>query len=296
MAYDGSFVNVWDRIWKALLRRVERVGRESVWQLTPRSYWLREAQRHIWVFVMGCNRSGKTSLANLLGVHPLVRVVPNANFHTRAVRSSDSHQCRHVWTEKLDSFRLTEDDDSAPASRLAFDWLHYAPSRPAMVIESDLPSVQMRWLQAVFTNSYFVGVVRNGYAVAEGIRRKEGYAIRRCARQWNLATKTMMADAGRMRRFRLVRYEELMSRPAHTIRTLGSWLGIDPEPIVPVATMGWRMGNTDRDTSYPRNANLDLIQSLSASELDEITREAAEMLEQLGYPLLSAGGELRERA
>ena len=30
----------------------------------------------------------------------------------------------------------------------------------------------MRWLQEVFPNSCFIGVVRNGFAVAEGIKRK----------------------------------------------------------------------------------------------------------------------------
>ena len=233
---------------------------------------------------MGCNRSGKTTLANLLGQHPEVTVIPNANSHTRAVPSSEREGCPHVWTEKLERFRLTESDSRRPAARLAFDWLRYDPSpRPVMVVESDIPAVQMRWLQEVFPHACFIGMVRNGYAVAEGLRLKEGYAIERCARQWSLANYVMLADTKFVPAFRLVRYEDFVHWPRETALELADFVGLDAAPLVQATEQGWRLGNTDSAPSRLYDANGELIERLAPAEVDAVTTAAFDMLERLDY-------------
>ncbi len=53
-------------------------------------------------------------------------------------------------------------------------------------------------------------LVRNGYAVAEGIHRKGGKCYDRGARHWNFVNKLMLAHAVNIEQFMLVRYEDIM--------------------------------------------------------------------------------------
>jgi hypothetical protein len=61
-----------------------------------------------------------------------------------------------------------------PVPRLLFDWLEAlgTPLSPRILEKTTANAVRMRWLHQAFPRSAFIGVVRNGYAVAEGIRRK----------------------------------------------------------------------------------------------------------------------------
>ena len=258
---------------------------EARWRVTPPHVWARRAARHRWVFVTGMNRSGKTTLSTLLAHHPLISVVPNASSMSSALPNALTEGCPHVWTERLHRFRLTEADlGRVDPSRLIFDWLSFhGQPRRVLVVESDLAAVQMRWLQGVFPDSRFIALVRNGYAVAEGIRLKEGYALERCARQWELANEILLRDAPQVRSFRAVAYEELVERPQPVVEQIADVAGVDPAPLWPVLRSGWRLGNTDRRLSALRNANHDLIGRLSPSEVDEVTRVAAPMLAHFGY-------------
>ncbi len=242
------------------------------------------SDRHKWVFVTGCNRSGKTILANFFANHPLVSVIPNANLQSTALPNSLTEECPHIWTEKLEKFRQSKTADQSAALRLAYDWLSYRRfPRMVILVESDLAAAQMPWLQSVFRESYFVGIVRNGYAVAEGIRLKEGYAIERCARHWNAVNRIMLGDAKLMRSFRLVQYERFIEHPMEAAKELAALIGIDPGPLEPFARTGWYLGNEDKKASRLRNANADLVQAYAASSIDKVAAHAAEMLAHFDY-------------
>ena len=285
------------RLGVALKHRLRVAKLEALWAITSKTAWLDRARQHRWVFVAGCNRSGKTSLANLLRNHPSVTVIGNANSHTNALPSSESEACSHIWTEKLERFRLIEGDDPAPTARLAFDWLHHARrARPLIVLESDLPAIQMRWLQQVFPDTRFIGVVRNGYAVAEGIRMKEGYPIDRCARQWSVANSVMLRDATLVRHFMLVKYETFVAEPMKVAGDVARFIGIDAAPLKPFAVNGWRLGNTDRQPSVLRDDNSTLLARLTPSEIGLIATNARDMLDRLGYEAPTRGIPCHDRA
>jgi len=272
-------------ITAAVWRRIRSLALHALW-FGSKTRWLQAAQRHDWVFVAGCNRSGKTTISNLFRNHPEVSVIPNANMHTRALPESSREGCPHIWAERLERFRLTETDAIEPAYRLAFDWLHFYPRpRRVIMVESDLPAIQMRWLQEVFSNARLVAVVRNGYAVAEGLRMKEGYAIDRCARQWRLSTAVMLNDEPFIRAFHLVHYEEFVERPEAVTRKLCSFLGLDPSPLLPLLGSGWRLGNNDPTVSLLRDGNRELIGRLTSEELSVIRQNAADVLDRCGYTM-----------
>jgi len=289
------------RAMRKVLPRWYRALCEVRWHATTRRAVDRAARRHRWIFVSGVNRSGKTTLTNLFANHPRVTVVPNASNMSAALPNSISEGCPHVWMERRARFRLTEDDvPRVDHRRLVFDWLtfRWRPG-PVIVVESDLPAVQTRWLQAVLPTARFIGMVRNGYAVAQGLRLKEGFSIERCARQWSHATELMLDDAAVLRHFLLVTYEEFTAAPLATAARIAAFIGIDVEPVQPFIASGWRLGNDDRVGSALRNANAELIGALSAEDRTTVRRVAGRTLERLSYaidpegagePAATAGG------
>ncbi len=271
---------------QSLIRRFQRTLR---WHRHSPAHWKALGDRHKWVVVTGCNRSGKTILANLFGNHPLVSVIPNASAQSSVFVNPVAEGCPHIWTEKLERFRQPAIGEPRIASRLAFDWLACLHSpRSVILVDSSLAAVQMPWLQSMFREIFFVGMVRNGYAVAEGIRLKEGYAIERCARHWNAVNTIMLDDAERTRNFMLVRYERLTEDPMEVAKELASLIGIDVRLLEPVTQNGWRLGNEDRRPSKPRNANRDLTARLAAEDIGMIAAQAGGGLAQLGYDLPGA--------
>jgi hypothetical protein len=168
--------------------------------------------------------------------------------------------------------------------------------RQTLVIESDLAVSQISWLQEVFPDAAFVGIVRDGYAVSEAIRMKEGYAIERCARHWARVNEMLMRDAAGLRRFLPLRYEELARDPERTVERLAGFLGLDMEVVRPRVREGWRLGNTDSGPSRVRDANGELHARLTADDRRRIEAEAGETLARLGYaPASAPGGPDRAR-
>lgn len=263
---------------------IHRCRRKLGWFLHSSAHWKALSDRHKWVFVTGCNRSGKTILANLFANHPLVSVIPNANLQSAALPNSLTEECPHIWTEKLEKFRLSKTVDQSAALRLAYDWMSYRRfPRMVILVESDLAAAQMPWLQSMFRESYFVGIVRNGYAVSEGIRLKGGYSIERCARHWNAVNRVMLDDAKLIRNFRLVQYERFIEHPMEVVKDVASLIGIDPAPLQPVVQNGWFLGNEDKKPSKLRDANADLIDACEAISSEGVSTHAAEMLAHFNY-------------
>lgn len=249
-------------------------------------HWRQLAGRYRWIFILGCNNSGTTLLARLLESHPAIIGVPRGGRGaTVALLRPRQAQAIRLWTEKLELFRLTEADHHPDALRLIYDWVSAVrESNRLFVLEKAPPDmVCARWLQSVFPHSYFIGLVRNGYAVAEGMRRREGYSLDRCARHWNTANKIMMEDAAYLQRFMLVRYEELTNDPLDTIRRVCQFLDLDDTPLQAVVDKEWNVHNMDNTPAKIQDFNLRSLERLSPNDIEIINRYAGEMLARLGY-------------
>jgi hypothetical protein len=211
----------------------------------------------------------------MLGQHPDMTLLPHEGQHlTRQLPLPAEAGCPRVWTERLDVFRLTD-----------HDWLQHAepPWRRFLVEKSPADSIRALWLQAVFPDSWFIAIVRSGYAVAEGVRRREGYPLERCARHWSVANRLMLEDAERLRRFLLIRYEDLIVAPAGVARAMGDFLGVDPGPMESFGDSQLTVHNMDGSPSTLRDYNARSLERLSEAEIATINQHAGEMLERLGY-------------
>lgn len=231
---------------------------------------------HKWVFIVGCNNSGTSLLQSLLASTGNFSTFPHeGQRYTRAFKRAEKRGHERVWTEYVNELRLTESDGKEAVPRLLHDWVRElpAPVNEVVVEKTTANAVRMRWLQSIFKNCYFIGLVRNGYAVAEGIRRKGSKSLVRGARHWNCVNRMMLDDAHHLEHYTAVRYEDIVNEPICEIERLLEFLEISNSDIT---SLERKIGNI-------RDCNDESISSLSQWDIAQIYHEAREMLERYGY-------------
>lgn len=236
-----------------------------------------------WLFVVGCYNSGTTLLHDLLAEHPAIGSLPTeGQFLTDQFVVPRDVGLARQWAIEPARFRLTEDDGaSIDVERIKRQWgaRFDDVSRPVLLERSPPDAARTRWLQRHFRPATFVGIVRDGYAVAEGIRRRAGHPLELAAHQWAAANEIMLADFAHLDRAMLVRYEELTERPDDVIAAVCAFTGL---PEMPSSLTGRRFAVHDEHSTV-RNMNGRSIAALSVDERAEIRRVAGPMLDELGY-------------
>jgi hypothetical protein len=272
--------------WPAALR--EAVGllhRELRLALTP------VVVPEKWVFVVGCYNSGTELLMHFLGSHPAIASLPTeGQFLTDQFVTDYEVGLPRMWTQREELFRLNEQDEGPDPVRLKKEWLLRLDRSRRLFLEKSPPNAaRTRWLQRNFENAHFICLVRNGYAVAEGIRRKaeprhlqEGWPLELCARQWNRSNEVLLEDSAHLAHHIWVRYEDLAGSPETEARRICDFLGIDHGGL-PGGDRRWAVHEKNEPI---RNMNAESIERLSDQELQVITREAESMLLHFGYEVL----------
>lgn len=245
-----------------------------------------------WVFVVGCYNSGTTLLSELLGRHSRISALPTeGHFITdQLVRDYDIGLPR-MWVEREDLFRMTETSEGPDIVRLKKEWGMRLDLRKPVLLEKSPPNAaRTRWLEKHFENAHFVAIVRNGYAVAAGIRRKaeprhlvgERWPIEMAAYQWERSNEILLEDAALLEHVHWLRYEELTSNPSEALGSALDFLGLDLEPQV---ISGDALRIHER-TGPLRDLNAASIEALDARDIAAINEVAVPMLRQFGYPVL----------
>ncbi|MFA6322828.1 MAG: sulfotransferase [Candidatus Buchananbacteria bacterium] len=146
--------------------------------------------------------------------------------------------------------------------------------------------LRARLYQAVFLDADFIGIYRNGYAVAEGTRRKRlldperlqfaglNITITQAATNWNNNNTVMLSMATTyLRRCLLVAYENLVEDPASTFKNVLDFLGLP--------TNGFQAPCLKKDLNKIQ------IERLTREEISHVTEAAWPMLRHFDYRILS---------
>jgi len=246
-----------------------------------------------WVFIVGCYNSGTTLLAELMGRHPAISALPTEGyFITDGFVKDYEIGLPRMWVEREDLFRLTEVDQGPDPVRIKKEWgMRLDLSRPVLLEKSPPNGARTRWLQRHFERAHFIGIVRNGYAVAEGITRKgdpqhmrHGWPIEMSAYQWRRANEVLEDDRPHLNRFRWVRYEDLTEDPVGVLNEITGFLDIEGFPRA-AADRAWSIHERRERI---RNMNQESIDRLTPGQIRRINQVAGEMLRRFGYEVLSA--------
>lgn len=273
--------------WAETLRRsAAMLHRELRISLTPLPHPRK------WVFVVGCYNSGTTLLSGLLGAHEQISALPTeGQFLTDQFAADHELGLPRMWCRREDLYRLTEDDPGPDVVRLKREWgMRLDRSKPILLEKSPPNSVRMRWLQKHFENAHFIAIIRNGYAVAEGIARKAepvhtagGWSIEQCAEQWRRANEMIEADAEHLDHLMWLRYEDLAEDPQREIGRVMSFLELEDARGIDLSQR-W---SVHERAERIRNLNAESIARLSDADIATVERVAGDALAHFGYPLLS---------
>lgn len=235
-----------------------------------------------WVFVVGCYNSGTTLLHDVLAAHPDVGSLPREGQDLTDVLPLPRRLgLRRLWALEPQRFHLDEDSTGVDVERLVRQWgAHFDdPRRPVLLEKSPTNAARVRWLDRHFGNAHFVAIVRDGFAVAEGIRRKADHDVGRAAQQWARSNEILLADLERVPRALVVRYEELAADPEPVLARVFAFLGLAGDS----AALARRSFTVHGETSAIRDLNARSHAALDAADLDAIEASAGPLLARLGY-------------
>lgn len=247
----------------------------------------RDVQVDKWIFVVGCYNSGTELLLNVLGAHPEISSLPvEGQFLSDDLLRDYALGIPRMWVLREDLFRLTEQDEGPDPVRLRYEWLMRLDRKKRMFVEkSPANAARTRWLQHHFENAHFIAVVRNGYAVAEGIRRKaephhrlQGWPIDLCARRGLRSNEILLEDAWDLRNIEWVTYEEFTEAPDEVFDRLSGFLDVHREGFR--ARGQWKIHEREEPI---RNLNEASIKRLTTEERRGVSEVADSLLEHLRY-------------
>ncbi len=244
-----------------------------------------------WVFLVGCYNSGTTLLRKILGSHPLICALPSeGQYLTDQLPSDHEIGLSRMWVLREDLYRLTENDTGPDVSRIKREWgMRLDKSKPIFLEQTPANAARVRWLQKHFEHAYFIGIIRNGYAVAEGITRKAkpihskfGWSIQQAAHQWSRSNEILREDAQHLDRFIWIKYEDLAEDTENEISKIMNFLEI-PEEGIRELNRNWSVHERDQQI---RNLNNESIKRLTNNQISDITEVAETMLSEFGYEVI----------
>jgi len=247
--------------------------------------------RHRLILVGGLHRSGTTPLARLLGAHPQVSA-----FHDTGVKEDEGQHLQDVYPSArtyggagrfalAPETHLTETSPLATsdnARRMFASWSeHWDLSQPVLVEKSPPNLVMSRFLQKLFPDARFLMIVRHPAVVAMSTSKwAPGTSIADLVEHWLVAHETFLADAGRLRAVRVVKYERMLAEPKETLGELAAYLELDE----PLSADSLEQG---RSTRYQEdwNARLSGGNPWRRRQVRAAIERYAERVAQFGYNL-----------
>lgn len=246
-----------------------------------------------WIFIIGCYNSGTTLLNEILASHPYIEGLPHEGVVlTDALPRPEEEGWTRMWHRCYDQMRIRPREGPERAQRIKSQWsLYYSCEADNLLEKSIANAARIPYLQKYFRPAYFIYIVRDGYAVAEGIRRKAdpgrwnnpkyqgGYPIDLCARQWRRSDEVVSAARSRAERFLHLQYEELTENPAQVVGQITEFLGLSSLPEDELHGE-WNVNGYNEPI---RNMNDRSYRRLTAKEMERIETEASLTLEKYGY-------------
>lgn len=248
---------------------------------------MQEPRPEKWVFIIGCYNSGTTLLNRLLAAHPAIGSMPNeGQFYTDQLPRGAQFGLRRLWALKPDLFYLNELSDSAiniNKLKREWAWFYNDVNRPVLLEKTIANAARTRWLQKNFESSSFIILLRDPYAVAEGIRRKEGHSLEEAILQWKNSYELVWNDLPFLERKLVLKYEDLVADTDKSLMEIAAFLQIKAfEKSFADETF-----EVHKVQSKIENMNASSYKRLSPEDFKTINRIAGDLIMKLGYTLMA---------
>ena len=222
------------------------------------------------VFIVGCPRSGTTTLYRRLAKHPdlawisnVTKKAPSSIPLTRLLlmvrKEQHPTEAKRIWRRYATADHDARGREDATPKTAAY--LHKVVrnhlkmfGKPRFPNKCPRNSVRMPFLNAVFPDAYFVHIIRDGRAVANSILRArinhggaywaceppgwqgllEKPLLEACGLQWKMIVEHALETAKSIppERYMEVRYEEMCDRPEEVFRAVSEKVELEWDDAV----------------------------------------------------------------
>ncbi len=255
------------------------------------------------IFIFGCCNSGTTILLHSLLKHKSLNGPKIDGQDLDGLPDSMTHYLGNstfrMWAHHLFSqgeeevpgsnliYYVTEKDyNEEDKNKLIKIYSSFLKPGIRLAIKSPADTLRERLIQSYFQDAYFIGVVRNGYAVSEGIVRKREFdpdrpnhmglktTISDAAEQWNNANRVLNSynELGLLKNLIILKYEDLVSNSKKVLNSVLDFCELDKE--------GFEIPEFQKDLNDKQ------IARLSTEDIGAVTNIAKPMLTKFGYDLL----------
>lgn len=296
----------WQRFLKRHGAAAPRMAMMALMRTVYQREWVRRCVRPFvrarrpqkWVFLVGCYNSGTTVTQDMIAAHPDIATLPwEGALITSVLPNPEDRGWTRMWLHCQDYMTMPAGQRDDLVDRMLRDWAPWWNRKSATTfLEKSITNVtRMSWLDRHFENSYFVGMVRDGYSVAEGICRKTrlnprsarqwggSYPIEMAGQQWVLANETLLNGARQVQRYHQLKYESLVADPIGELEQVWKFLELCPVEMEVEQGM-LRIGDTRLELQTETNAASHA--RMSVEQFHKLTPVVAAMQERLGYELM----------
>ena len=133
-----------------------------------------------------------------------------------------------MWVECPSHVQIAAQGGARRAQRIRRQWAAYAAGADIVVEKSIANLARLPFLATHFQPASFIYILRNGFAVAEGISRRarprdwgnpavERYSLTQCAQQWVAADNELQRHRDALPHLLTLRYEDLCDAPTRVL-------------------------------------------------------------------------------
>lgn len=248
-----------------------------------------------WIFILGCYNSGTTLLNQILSEHPEIAGLPDEGVMlTSELLKPEDYGWRRMWSKCYDALKKDQKTSFQTGEKIRKHWSHFYKNKPYLIEKSISNVCRIPFLNQQFQPAYFIHIVRNGYAVSEGIQRKteimigneykelKGYPLDICAKQWVDSLNVFEKEKYQLKNVLEISYEAFTEDPDAVLLEITRFLGIDPfqEKIAE------KLFSVHEKLSTIKNMNSRSLSKLSKEEIETINSVAANSLKKYNYQVL----------
>jgi hypothetical protein len=245
-----------------------------------------------WIFILGCYNSGTTLLGEVLSQHGEVGGLNDEGVMlTNQLPRPEDFGWRRMWLKCENEMDITGNKRRI-SEEIKRHWSHFYTGKKNALLEKSISNTaRAAFFNDYFKPAYFIHIVRNGYAVAEGIKRKAKvmpgnpfshagqYPIELCAEQWVRSLQVVEEQRTRLDNFLEITYEQLTAQPDQTIEIVGDFLGISRFKT----SLKETLFTVHQNHESIRNMNDSSLKRLTEAEINSINGIAKHYLEKYHY-------------
>ena len=244
-----------------------------------------------WVFVIGCYNSGTTLLKTILNEHTSMAALTREGVELcNLLPRPEEIGWPRMWSQCADYPLIPATKIEFRAEKIKRQWSYYINDDKIIIEKSISNMLRLEFISQYFQPAYFIHIVRNGYAVSEGIRRRakphlwgsklyDRYPIELCAKQWVESDDQLSNHRALLPNLLEITYEELTEKTEDVLSRIAAFIEI-PSFSTDLHKRKWVVHGLE---SKIQNMNFKSIENLTIQDINSIEVIAQSTLSKYGY-------------